>query len=549
MPLAARGQKLAIGEHAIAAAGPEVYNVRAFGAKGDGTTNDTAAFLNAWTSASAANGAVFCPAGVYRIDPITITMSMGNVRFYAAARAMYNAADACVLKPTGAGPLLTTYGHPNVRNVTIENIVFNGNKLASVGISLDTTVGWTLRGNYFIAFPAGSVAVKGGSNLFLNYEENSHSLQGYAWDFQNAYASVSTYYGCNVCTFTRNLVSAWQGARVSGNVVIERNDFELHLDAPAAGAIDISDPKASSFAQIKNNYFELTAGTAKALVAIHSTGNSLEVTGNEIFGDTHRPAGSVAIDAGTTYTTTIRGNKIARWATGVQGASANGNFLSVLDNEFRNVTTEMPAPETHRTAALWSKSGGRMLADHSGFYLLGRALKTSSCDASAVTVLDLSLCNHYYLSPNSATTYTGVTYQDKGQFFTVTANNGNVTLAYPAFGNCANAAYTLTPGQTLLFQVTEGRVVREVCPSVSTATEPGVSLFAAGGACSPARAIILAGAELGQSCSVAASTALEDGAFFRCAVTARNKARWQLCNLSGAPINRIPAAYTVHLQR
>lgn len=53
-----------------------IVNVRAFGAKGDGVTNDTAAIQNALNSGS---GAVFVPSGTYQIDTITVP---GNVNLF-----------------------------------------------------------------------------------------------------------------------------------------------------------------------------------------------------------------------------------------------------------------------------------------------------------------------------------------------------------------------------------------------------------------------------------------------------------------------------------
>src|SRR5260221_13600380 len=56
-------------------ASPQVFNVRAFGAKGDGTTDDTTAIQNAITAAAAAGGTVYLPFGVYKI---TAMLQLGN---------------------------------------------------------------------------------------------------------------------------------------------------------------------------------------------------------------------------------------------------------------------------------------------------------------------------------------------------------------------------------------------------------------------------------------------------------------------------------------
>ena len=71
----------------------------------------------------------------------------------------------------------------------------------------------------------------------------------------------------------------------------------------------------------------------------------------------------------------------------------------------------------------------------------------------------------------------------------------------------------------------------------------------ANAACSSETSETVTGAALGDSCSVAAATALEAGAFFRCAVTAANTVKWAFCNLSGSAIDRTSDTYTIRVIR
>lgn len=66
-------------------AGPGTYNVKAFGAKGDGTTDDTTAIQNAVTAASAASGKVYFPTGTYIVSA-TITVTGDGVVVEGAQR-------------------------------------------------------------------------------------------------------------------------------------------------------------------------------------------------------------------------------------------------------------------------------------------------------------------------------------------------------------------------------------------------------------------------------------------------------------------------------
>jgi hypothetical protein len=67
----------------------------------------------------------------------------------------------------------------------------------------------------------------------------------------------------------------------------------------------------------------------------------------------------------------------------------------------------------------------------------------------------------------------------------------------------------------------------------------------ASGACSAQNTETITGVALGDSCTVAASTELEDGAWFRCAATATNTVKWSLCNLSGVAVDRASDTYTI----
>ena len=71
----------------------------------------------------------------------------------------------------------------------------------------------------------------------------------------------------------------------------------------------------------------------------------------------------------------------------------------------------------------------------------------------------------------------------------------------------------------------------------------------ANAACSSETTETITGAALGDSCSVATGSALEAGGSFRCAVTAADTVKWQLCNLSGSAIDRASDTYTIRVVR
>jgi len=79
-----------------------------------------------------------------------------------------------------------------------------------------------------------------------------------------------------------------------------------------------------------------------------------------------------------------------------------------------------------------------------------------------------------------------------------------------------------------------------------SATDAAVDLASvASAACTSARSVTITGATLGGTCEGAAATALQDGTFIRCAVTATDTVKWQLCNLSGGAVDRASDDYTL----
>src|SRR5690242_15377231 len=85
-------------------------NVRSFGAKGDGKTDDTAAFQAALDEAAKTNGTVFVPDGVYscsriRLHPHTGLVGNATWSYREAGGAVIQLNDAsaiCLIDITGA---------------------------------------------------------------------------------------------------------------------------------------------------------------------------------------------------------------------------------------------------------------------------------------------------------------------------------------------------------------------------------------------------------------------------------------------------------------
>lgn len=101
-----------------------VYNVKAYGAVGDGVTDDTTAIQAALdaAAAAAAGGMVYLPAGTYAI---TTTLSLAsNLAFVGAGRGV---TTITYTGTTGAtSPNLIAFAHGNTSNVYIGHFTLNG---------------------------------------------------------------------------------------------------------------------------------------------------------------------------------------------------------------------------------------------------------------------------------------------------------------------------------------------------------------------------------------------------------------------------------------
>lgn len=443
-----------------------VYNVKTAGATGNGISDDTAAITAAIRSAAAINAVLYFPPGTYLSCGITLSPS---VKLYGppafgrtSASARLKATKEC------ATPMIS--GPKNLFDVTIENLHFDGNGTARVGVFIDAGISWNFVGNSFANFPLGAAHIKGGSVLYMTYEHNKHADHGYALDFQNNYSSVAaaTYYGCNVCWIEKNIFNTDLGIRVGGgNLFINHNDFEPLLASPAVGVIDLTDPRGyPEVNEVSYNYFELKPGaSALPLQAIYSPGRPLVAIGNAMYNNNQLGRGAVAINNNGGFSSTIQGNLIKGWDTGIQlGPTLRSDSQQLIgSNWFRSVKNDIDPPPTAKQA-MTAAAGQRLLSLPTGTFVVGSALVQTTCSVpSGVTTLDLAKCNDFYLDENTPSRVSDLHNGQPGEEFTVSSASGNTTLATSAFNLCESADYKLPPHEIHSFKVDFNGVVREIC--------------------------------------------------------------------------------------
>lgn len=111
------------------------FNVRAFGAKGDGTTNDTSAvaLANAATVASP-GGILYFPSGTYPVDPGTVTIATNSITIRG------DGVGRSVLKNRSAGSAITLNNASAItHSILITNLSISGFGSGSTDIGISVT--------------------------------------------------------------------------------------------------------------------------------------------------------------------------------------------------------------------------------------------------------------------------------------------------------------------------------------------------------------------------------------------------------------------------
>ncbi len=248
--------------------GPWV-DVRAFGAAGDGITDDTDAVNSALASLGTHGGTVYFPPGIYLVGDITV--SQNSVIIQGAGRALSSGiATSTTEIRAKAGSTRSLYITGN--NVVIKDLYINGNSNA---------VQFEVNGPYCIIdniYSSGHTQYQLNRNSTGVCRITNSSFIGQARTISNAINITGNYFNGN---------GAVTALTVDGgaNVVIHGNTFESYTTAIAMAT------SGSSFvvsANITSNYFESSFDDNSSVVQIgHSSPSSYSVNIlNNYFGAT-----------------------------------------------------------------------------------------------------------------------------------------------------------------------------------------------------------------------------------------------------------------------
>lgn len=314
-----------------------------------GSTDSTEGIQNAFNQAGLTGVGVYCDAGNYKLS----TVSINYYGFQLNGPGLPNVnVNGCHFIAETVGPMIT---HPaGVSQVIIQGIFFDSQNIQNqIAIYLNDALFWTISNSVFESVPAGGVAIKSGGSIAVNLINNIFTLNGMAWDMQNAYASNPTgsYYGCNVCFFDLNYIGGNQGARSSGMITVSRSIVELTLNSGgAAAALQFGDPVADGDYTVTDTQFDLTAGTAP-LIGIQ-VGNgwgtgTVHIERNWISGsgNTGTAINLAAPPAAYIYGGTVKSNLINQWTYGINYVLSDGApALDTDGNVFGGVTYPYEQP-------------------------------------------------------------------------------------------------------------------------------------------------------------------------------------------------------------
>ncbi len=277
--------------------GSQVYNVKAYGAVGDGVANDHVAIQAALTAAGAAEGGVvFVPAGTYLVGvavniPSNVTLTGTGMMSVLKAAASMTANNIVVLQ--------------GVTDVTLSNLKLEHNGTGSqVGAITYTGAGNTIAVRHTVS----------GCHI-TNTSNNAFRVASPVKDFKFAGNYI---YSCVSGISCQPTVTGSRGIDISHNHIRD-------ITGTGAVCIQVYGPAASRYADVRisNNYLEPGGSTS---IPIEPTGiDGCVVSGNVIEASTR------GVSSGT-CTELIIANNIMRDQTLYAVETQNSHCVTIANN-------------------------------------------------------------------------------------------------------------------------------------------------------------------------------------------------------------------------
>jgi hypothetical protein len=317
--------------------GGQVFNVKAYGAKGDGTTDDSGAINSAVSAAAAAHGEVLLPPGTYLVD--SLNSFPGNINLRGVG------GESTVLKYTGTGVgfLWSGVGSDRVTDLTFDCTTGP----ASTCVKFADTSSNGVAYNHFDNTP-----IRGGTYCL---EMNSSSAHGILWNtFTNFILSTC---GTHALYITH-----------SGSGFVNENLFQSGVIGTMTNTQQIAyvNGNLNLFQNVDASFASGAGGAGFAFVgAIDNT-----IIGGDLESDTN----SVTFDATSTHNKVFNASGVAYVSDSATQPSGNDVITSAW-NRFTQLQFPTPALGSPSTTIEFPDTGNLgplYLYNNSGIIRLGR---------------------------------------------------------------------------------------------------------------------------------------------------------------------------------
>lgn len=325
---------------------PAIYfNVKSYGALGDGTTDDTAAILSAIAAAVVNGGTVFFPPGVfYHLTDIALT-NINNVSIKGAGR-------SGILK-SGNSTTCNGIAISGCSHISVSDLQINGNKSnMSGGINYKIQQGIFITGSDDVTvercyihdcYSSGIMANGNNTNLFI---KNNRMVACFDNQIYVRANDLTPYTACSNGTISGNICSggSYSGIQVLGSSYYTIENNICFNNGPTAGQGDGIGSEGASYITITGNVcynngvqgiqsrFTNEVGTAQ--ISSH-----IIIKGNECYNNTNAGGDNGGIGVNDSDDVLVEGNLVYGNTFGININGGNGNGVTnckIIGNKVRN---------------------------------------------------------------------------------------------------------------------------------------------------------------------------------------------------------------------
>lgn len=298
----------------------DIYNVKDYGAKGDGTTDDSGAINDCVTAMPNSGAIMFFPSGTYKLD--------SAVEINKHVSIMGSGANCSKIVVSGSNSALKIVGD----YIFIRNIWFEGSRTGNVGLELT--------GSFLLAEDC--IFAHFTNNVFLNGCASASFIKCYIVSSPNGViientgspdtgdnSFINCVFDSSASTGNGILFHSGGGLRLIGNKFLHYGT-QVSI-APASGV-------STSVLTCTGNSFEASGTQALQLGGASGSYSKIAIVGNQFAGNPY----AIRVLAGASYVK-ISDNLIEGYGNGACFQLSNCSDVEISDNKVVNVTLGIQA--------------------------------------------------------------------------------------------------------------------------------------------------------------------------------------------------------------